>query len=378
MPPRIPSLLIIADSDRDADMLYGTGLFVPDPFIFIRKANTVHLVLSDLEFDRAKRSCPNAVVHSFAELRNKAIQQGIKSPNLGHLALLLLRRLRITRVQVPPNFPLREAKTLQSARSPITLSVATPFPERAIKDATEIAKIKRILAITEEGLAAGIDLIKKATITASGRLTYRQKPLTSETVRGTIHAVISSHGGLPAITIVAGGNQGCDPHERGHGPLRAHQPIIIDVFPRSETTGYFGDITRTVVRGQASDAVRRIYLAVGKAQALGMKRIRHGVSGLIVHQAVEQVFASLGFETGCHKGHMQGFFHGTGHGLGLDIHESPGIGKASMDTLQSGHVVTVEPGLYYPGIGGVRLEDVVVVRDGNPRKLTRYPHQLEI
>lgn len=378
MPPRTPSLLIIADSDRDADMLYGTGLFVPDPFIFVRKADTVHLVLSDLEFDRATRTCPTAVIHSFTALRQKAIQLGIESPSLGHLAHLLLKQLRLNRVQVPPNFPLHEANILQSAPSPVTLSVATPFPERTIKSATEITKIKRILQITEQGLDAGIALISKAKITSSGRLEYRQKPLTSEAVRGAIHAVISSHGGLPANTIVAGGNQGCDPHERGHGPLRAHQPIIIDVFPRSETTGYFGDITRTVVRGRASEAVKKIYHAVGQAQEVGMKRIRHGESGSAIHSAVENVFESLGFETGSHKGRRQGFFHGTGHGLGLDIHESPGIGKTSTNTLQAGNVVTVEPGLYYPGIGGVRLEDVVVVKEGRPRKLTRYRHHLEI
>jgi Xaa-Pro aminopeptidase len=372
------SLLIIADSDHDADMLYGSGLFVPDPFIFLRKNGSTHLVLSDLEIDRATRECPQSTIHSLSTLSQLAMANGIRRPSLAHIACVLLKKLRIRQVKVPFNFSLGLAQTIQSHEPEIKIATTTPFPERAIKTPTEIRKIKRILKITQQGLDAGIALIRKSKIKTKGQLFYRDQALTSERVRAEIHTVISQNGGIPCNTIVAGGEQACDPHERGHGRLKAHQPIIIDVFPRSESTGYFGDITRTVVRGKAPQAIQNLYEAVSAAQKTGLKQIRSETKAIDVHQAVQNTFVELGYRTERHKGHMQGFFHGTGHGLGLEIHESPGIGSVTQDTLRTGHVVTVEPGLYYPGIGGVRLEDVVVVQDKRPKKLTNYPHELEI
>ena len=372
------SLLIIADSDHDADMLYGAGLFVPDPFIFVRKNGSTHLVLSDLEIDRATRECPQATIHSLSKLSQVAMTKGIRRPTLAHIACVLLKKLRIRRIKVPFNFSLGLAQAIQSHQPEITLSTTTPFPERAIKTPTEIRKIKRILEITQQGLDAGIALIRRSKIKTRGQLFYRDQALTSERVRAEIHTVISQNGGIPCNTIVAGGEQGCDPHERGHGRLKGHQPIIIDVFPRSESTGYFGDITRTVVKGKAPQAIQELYQAVSTAQKTGFNLIKSEAKAIDVHRAVQNTFAELGYKTERHKGHMQGFFHGTGHGLGLEIHEAPGIGSVSQDILHTGHVVTVEPGLYYPGLGGVRLEDVVVVQDKRPKKLTNYPHQLEV
>ena len=172
-------------------------------------------------------------------------------------------------------------------------------------------------------------------------------------------------------------NRPADPHEPGHGVLRAHEPIILDVFPRSQKTGYFGDLSRTVVRGRASDRLKAAYATVQAGQRIAYRDIRHGVSGRAIHQKILDLFAARGFPTGKIDGRMQGFFHGTGHGLGLDIHEPPRISPAEA-TLRTGHVVTVEPGLYYLGLGGVRLEDVVVVTATGNRKLTRAPQFLEI
>ena len=178
--------------------------------------------------------------------------------------------------------------------------------------------------------------------------------------------------------IVAGGKQGCDPHERGYGPLRAHEPIILDIFPRSMTTGYFGDITRTVVRGRASEAIRKLYDTVLQGQTFAFKSMREGVATVDVHKAVQEFFEKQGYKTGKKGGRMQGFFHGTGHGLGLEIHEPPRMGVNSTGKLQAGEVVTVEPGLYYPQIGGVRMEDVALITKGAPRNLTRFERVLEI
>jgi Xaa-Pro aminopeptidase len=184
--------------------------------------------------------------------------------------------------------------------------------------------------------------------------------------------------GLAANTIVAGGKQACDPHERGHGRLLANEPIIIDIFPRSQKTGYFGDITRTVVRGRANEAVKKLYDTVWRGQKIGFEKIRANVPTAEVHKAVQKFFVQQGYKTGRRDGRMEGFFHGTGHGLGLEIHEAPRLGATSPGKLRPGHVVTVEPGLYYPEIGGVRLEDVALVTGNGAKNLTRFEKVLEI
>src|SRR5205814_10435086 len=182
-------------------------------------------------------------------------------------------------------------------------------------------------------------------------------------------------GGVSLGTIVAGGDQACDPHERGFGPLYADSLIILDVFPRDAKTGYFGDMTRTVVRRRASDAQRKLWETVKAGQALALRHIKAGVDGAAIHKAIQDLFAKRGFPTEMRKGRRVGFFHGTGHGLGLEIHEYPRLQKV---TLKAGNVVTVEPGLYYPGLGGVRLEDVVVVTKTGHKLSSRFPKQLEI
>jgi Xaa-Pro aminopeptidase len=168
-----------------------------------------------------------------------------------------------------------------------------------------------------------------------------------------------------------------DPHEEGHGPIRAHQPVVMDIFPRSERTGYFGDLTRTVVRGRASERLKEVYALVHEGVRLGHRRVRDGAEGQAIHGEIQALFESRGYPTGRRDGRMQGFFHGTGHGLGLEIHEPPSIGQRPC-TLRAGHLVTVEPGLYYLGLGGVRIEDVALVTSTGSRNLTRAPYVLEV
>ncbi|HET7625976.1 MAG TPA: M24 family metallopeptidase, partial [Verrucomicrobiae bacterium] len=206
----------------------------------------------------------------------------------------------------------------------------------------------------------------------------RGAPLTSEKLRGIIETAILQTCGVANRTIVAGGRQGCDPHESGHGPLRANETIILDIFPRSQKTGYFGDITRTVVRGHASEAIRKLYDTVLRGQKLAFEKVRANCATAEVHKTVQDFFESQGYKTGKRNGRMEGFFHGTGHGLGLDIHEAPRMGSNSTGILKTGMVVTVEPGLYYPDLGGVRLEDVALVTNRAPRNLTRFEKILEI
>ncbi len=371
-------LLLVADSEHDANMLYAAGMFVPDPFIFLRTRGRSYMVMSDLEIDRARRQAPHCSILSLSRYQRKLGREGTKRPGLAQIIPLLLRERGIRQVVVPQEFPYGLASDLQRAGIQVKARPGTFFPARERKSAAEAKQITAALRIAEIGMAEGIRALRAAKAGQGRRLIYRGAPLTSEVLRAIIDTAILQAGGLANHTIVAGGSQGCDPHETGHGPLRANEPIILDIFPRSKETGYFGDITRTVVRGRASEAVRKLYDTVFEGQKLAFHQMRPGVPTAEVHRSVQEFFGRQGYRTGKRKGRMQGFFHGTGHGLGLEIHEAPRVGPNSAGELQAGHVVTVEPGLYYPDIGGVRLEDVALVTPTRPRNLTRFEKVLEI
>ncbi len=371
------TLLMVADSERDANMLYATGLFVPDPFIFLNFGRRPLIVLSDLEIDRARKQAPHCRVVSLSAYQQKLRRSGVKFPGFAHVIREILRENKIRRAIVPDNFPLGLARDLK--RLGVKLKPhANFFPRREFKSADEVRKISAALMMAEVGMAEGMQALRLSKIGKRRQLIYRGSPLTSERLRAVIDCAILQACGLAANTIVAGGKQGCDPHERGYGPLRAHEPIILDIFPRSQKTGYFGDITRTVVRGRASEAVKKLYDTVFHGQKIALQKVSAGTSTTEIHQCVLQFFTQRGYHTGRRNGRMEGFFHGTGHGLGLEIHEAPRIGATSRGKLKAGQVVTVEPGLYYPEIGGVRLEDVALVTPNGAKNLTRFEKALEI
>jgi len=369
---------MVADSERDANMLYATGLFVPDPFIYLHTTGRPLLVLSDLEIDRARAQAPHCRVVSLSLYQQKLRVRGIKRPSLAHVARQILREKGVRRVSVPDSFPFGLATDLEKLGVSVRARIGGFFPEREIKSAAEVRKISAALVMAEVGMAEAMQVLRAAKIGRDRKLLYHNAPLSSEKLRSVIDCAILQAGGLAANTIVAGGRQACDPHERGHGPLRAHELIIIDIFPRSQKTGYFGDITRTVVRGRASEAARKLYDTVFQSQKIAFKKVRAQAPTGDVHRAVQEFFTQQGYRTGRRNGRMEGFFHGTGHGLGLEIHESPRLGANSTGLLEPGHVVTVEPGLYYPEIGGARLEDVALVTTNGARNLTRFERVLEL
>lgn len=370
------NILLYAASENDADMLYPTGFFAPDPFLFVQKGHRRLMVMSDLELDRARRQARVHGVRPWSRYTRRIDKAGGKATAAAVVAAVL-RDLGLRRVEVPASFPLGLAMALDEAGIRLDL-VPDPFwPGRQIKRPEEVRAIGRSLRAAEAGLEAGLAALRACRIGRDGRLKRDGRLFTAEDLRAAVNTRIMAEGCVPAHTICAPGDQAVDPHEEGHGPLRAHQPIVMDIFPRSERTGYFGDLTRTVVRGRASEKLKEVYGLVHEGVRLGKRRIRDSAEGQQVHTAIQDLFTARGFKTGVRNGRMQGFFHGTGHGLGLEIHEAPSIGKRAS-TLLSGHVVTVEPGLYYLGLGGVRIEDVVLVTDSGARSLTRAPKVLEI
>jgi len=369
------ALLIVAASETDPDMLYATKFFAPDPFIFLQKNGKRTLVLSDLEIDRGRKQAKADEFVMFSQLEREVQGKSKKAPPYEKVLAHFLRKRGIRSAIVPSNFALGYAQELMANKIRVRATNGLFWPEREAKSEKEIEMIGRALRITETGLKRAIEVLKASKPGAGKRLRWSGKTLTSEMLRAEIDSTILRAGGIPTGTIVAGGDQACDPHERGFGPLYANSLIVLDVFPRDAKTGYFGDMTRTVLRGRASDAQRKLWETVKAGQTLALKKIKAGVDGMAIHKAVQKLFAERGFPTEVRKGRRVGFFHGTGHGLGLDIHEHPRLQKV---TLKARQVLTVEPGLYYPGLGGARQEDVVIVTKTGCKILSRFPKRLEI
>jgi len=367
--------LIVAPSDTDADMLYATRIFIGDPFIFLQQNGKRTLVLSDLEIDRAKKNAKADDFVMFSQLEREVQGKAKKAPPYEKVVAHFLTKRGVKRAKVPANFPLGFANEIRRRGITLETSNGLFWPAREKKTAEEIRLLERALRITETGMKRGMEILKASTVGAGKKLKWSGKTLTSEILRAEIDSAILRAGGVPTNTIVAAGDQACDPHERGFGPLRANSLIIFDIFPRDAKTGYWGDMTRTVVRGRASEQQRKLWEAVKAGQALALKRIKAGVDGMSIHQAITELFNDRGFPTEERNGRRVGFFHGTGHGLGLEIHEYPRLQKV---VLKAGQCLTVEPGLYYPGIGGTRIEDVVIVEKDGCRILSKFSKQLEI
>jgi Xaa-Pro aminopeptidase len=370
------AILMVAPSEGDANMLYAVAFFVPDPFIFFQHKNVKYAVLSDLEVDRAKKQARVDRVLSLSLYQKKLRKLG-KQPTMIDILDMLFRERGIRVLVVPANFPALIADQLRAKGYKLHVRRDPFWPERETKSSREVKQITESLRVARRGLEAGIRMLKRTRAKRDGYLYLNGARLTSEMLKTAVNTTIMAQGWLPSHTIISSGNQCVDPHHEGSGPVKANTSIIFDIFPRSQENGYFGDLSRTVVRGRASEKLKEIYATVQAGQKVGFDQIRDGVNGKEVHQNILDLFAARGFRTGRINGRMQGFFHGTGHGLGLDIHEAPRIAPVDA-TLRTGHVVTVEPGLYYLGVGGVRLEDVVVVTAKGNRNLTECPQFLEI
>jgi Xaa-Pro aminopeptidase len=370
------AILMVAPSEGDANMLYAVAFFVPDPFIFFQHKGVKYAVLSDLEVDRAKKQARVDRVLSLSLYQKKLRKLG-KQPTLIDILDMLFRERGIRALVVPANFSVLLADQLRAKGYKVHIQRDPFWPERETKSSREVKQITESLRVARRGLEAGIRMLKRTRRKRDGYLYLNGARLTSEMLKTAVNTTIMAQGWLPSHTIISSGNQCVDPHHEGSGPVKADTSIIFDIFPRSQENGYFGDLSRTVVRGRASEKLKEIYATVQAGQKIGFDQIRDGVNGKEVHQNILDLFAARGFRTGRINGRMQGFFHGTGHGLGLDIHEAPRIAPVDA-TLRAGHVVTVEPGLYYLGVGGVRLEDVVVVTAKGNRNLTDCPQFLEI
>jgi Xaa-Pro aminopeptidase len=373
--------LIVSESELSADMLYATGFRAPDPFVWTESRGRTSVLLSDLEIDRGRREAQVDEVVSLSALEKSLAAKSGRKPSQAEVIAAFLKERGASRPLVPADFPLGLARSLEAHGVNPIPSEGMFQPEREIKSPEEVNLLGKASRITEAGMERAMEVLRAASVGPGKVLLWGGARLTAERLRLEIEGAILRAGGIPGgNTIVACGEQACDPHERGHGPLRAGKLLILDIFPRSRS-GYYGDMTRTVVRGTATPEQRRLWETCLRGQQLALRSLRPGADGGAIHRAVTDFFTAEGYPTrkvegrGGEPGRWSGFFHGTGHGLGLDLHESPRFGAA---TLRAGNVFTIEPGIYIPGLGGVRHEDVALITPRGYRLLSRFPKPLEI
>lgn len=376
--PSLPPPLLYADTQRSADILYFGRVEMHDPFIAFGLPDGRRVtVQSTLEFGRVKKTGGFDLVLPLESWRARAREKFGAKTGIAEIIATVARGHGLRRFRVPDDFPARLYVKLGNLGLKLDFANGLLFPEREIKTAAEAAAVREGNRLCSVGFTVAERILRVAKI--KGRtLVHRGKALTSESLRFALETAIREQGGDPRDTIVAGGDQACDPHERGSGPLRPHELIIIDVFPRVLKTGYHGDMTRTYLKGRPREVQRRMVTTVRDAQKRAMRLIRADVNGRDVHAAVVACFEEAGYETRHGKSGSVGFIHGTGHGLGLEVHDPGRISPTVSTPLKRGAVLTVEPGLYYPGLGGCRWEDVVQVTATGSTMLSRHPYQWEI
>lgn len=361
---------ILYANHHDSDMLYAVKNHISDPTFLIDTGKKKYLLLDRREIDvfREKSSDKLLSLQLSDPLIDHARAMKYKTTLANRLALAVLQHFVLLRkpLIVSSSFPLDMADFLRAHGAELRPQ-PTLYPERQIKSRQEITYISDALKKTQSAFRH-IEKILRSSIVRKSRLWYKGKPLTSELLKHEIDRLLLEDNLLNVHDIIIScGKHAAVPHHPGEGQLLARQTIICDLFPRDRATGYFADMTRTYVKGTPPLKVRNMYKAVLAAQNVAFHTIRAGTSTNEVHQRVCDEFLRLGFDVGDH-----GFIHGTGHGLGLDIHEDPFLRPGHDQILQEGNVVTVEPGLYYPRTGGVRIEDVVVVTQSGNSNLTNY------
>jgi Xaa-Pro aminopeptidase len=381
------TLLVIGAPQHDASAYHLSGFLAPDPVICLRAAGKCYLAVSALEYGRAEKEAPVDELISFDELELIKLARELKSGARAFAAATanLLERLGAegSPIIVPPHFGVAYADELRARGFRIEADGRLFADLRRVKTEGEISNIEEAQRAVEGACAHAVGILEEAGVADDGSLRWRGEALTSELLRAEIEVDLLRRGcAADEGTITAGGPQAADPHERGSGPLRAGEAIILDIFPRSQESRYYADMTRTFVKGEPGDELQSMYDAALEAQETALSMIRAGVNGRDIHEKVSDVLHEKGYKTGKHDQKpgeplTEGFFHGTGHGVGLEVHEAPRVSTVDEE-LRAGDVVTVEPGLYEPGVGGVRIEDLVVVTEDGCRNLTRFPKELRL
>jgi Xaa-Pro aminopeptidase len=374
-------VLIYGDSFRSADMRHAVPLGVPDPFLYAEQNGDRHVFANSMEAARL-RDLGLFEVHVHEDFGvDELIQSGIEPRELtAQLALRAAGSLGLKRASVPENFPVWLADRLRADGVELAVDQELFDDRRRAKTTEQLEGMKRAQRAAEAAMDACRELLRRSEIKGD-ELLLDGEQLTVERVKADMNVVFAQRDTTADEYIVAPGAQGAVGHDMGSGPIRPSTPLVVDIFPRDNTSGVYTDMTRTFVVGDVPDDVREWHRLVKEALDSAVAEIRAGVDARAVFDVTCDIFEAAGEPTQRTKKPGEtlgdGFFHALGHGVGLEVHEEPGMGQLSRKKLVAGDVVTVEPGLYRAGYGGVRLEDIVLVTESGAEVLTDYPYDLE-
>lgn len=379
----MPDVVIVADTVRSAELRHEVPLTVPDPFIYLEAGGVGHVAAYSMEVGRIQAAAPELITHPLEELGLDDLYAEGKTAEEALLEILVraCRTLGVTQAVVPHEFPLREADHLRAHGVELTVDKRFFDDRRRAKSDSELAGIRRAQRAAEAGMSAGVDLLRRATANGGG-LTVDGEPLTCELIKLHAERAFGGHGASADDFIASHGAQTAVGHDMGSGPIVPGDVVLFDFFPRDRESACFADMTRTfVVAGEPSDEIREYHRLAKEALDRCVEAIKPGLTGKELHAMVCEFFHEHGQPTQLHKtpGEVldSGFYHATGHGVGLEVHEKPSIGR-SGEAFVPGDVLAIEPGLYRAGHGGVRLEDLVLVTEDGAEVLTDFPYELEL
>jgi Xaa-Pro aminopeptidase len=376
----VPDVLIHGDTIRSPELRHEVPVPIADAFLYAEKGDRRVAILHSLEIPRVRQDAPGLEIIPLEQLGiDELLAQG--NPYWQselEIAVRACREVGLERPAVPPGFPVAHADYLRANGIEVVVERELFDNRRRSKNETEIAGIRRAQRACEAALDASRELLRKAEPNGGG-LELDGEPLTCERIKRVIEDVFADHGVEGSDMIVAHGAQTAVGHNMGSGQIAPNEPIVFDLFPKDKATGCYSDMTRTYVVGEPSDEVKEWYTLVKRALDTSTAGVKPGVNGTALFELVCDQFHEAGYKTQLNKepGEVleDGFFHSLGHGVGLEVHELPSMGRTGQD-LVPGDVITIEPGLYRSGYGGLRLEDIVLVTEDGYEVLTDYPYEL--
>jgi Xaa-Pro aminopeptidase len=380
----MPDVLIVADTVRSPELRHEVPLTVPDPFLYAEVGGTRSVVVSSFEAGRVEELGLGIEVLTLEDAGvDELLRRGLGPYELAvELHLESCRRLGVERAVTPLAFPLGVADHLRAAGIDLSSDQRFFDDRRRVKSELELAGIRRACRAVEAGVAAGVELLRSAS-RSNGVLELDGEPLTCERIQLAVERAFGEHGAsADEGFIVSHGAQTAVGHETGHGAIAADDVVLFDLFPRDRESGCFSDFTRTFTVGRVPDELSEYHRLAKEALDLAVAAVKPGVKGSDIHRRVCDFFHEHGYKTQLHKEDgesiVDGYVHATGHGVGLEVHERPGVGRVESEPLVEGDVIALEPGLYRSGYGGVRLEDLVLVTADGCEVLTDYPYDLEL
>jgi Xaa-Pro aminopeptidase len=368
--PAVPDVLIVADTLRSPELRHEVPVAIGDPFVYLERDGTRHLFVSSFEIPRLEELGGLQIAPFEAIGIDELIASGMSWREMDpELALRACKKLEVDDAVAPPGFPLDIADHLRAGGVRLVVDRDLFELRRRVKTGPELAGVRRAQRACEQAMEA----VREGLRAGPG--------VTCEELQATVLRVFAAEGVLAEdVPIVSHGAQTAIGHEVGHGEIEAGEAVVVDLFPRDAGSGCFADMTRTFCSGEPSGELVEYQHLCREALERVVESVRPEVTGAELHRRACELFEAHGYRTQLTKKPgeplAEGFYHSLGHGVGLEVHEPPWLHRIGTDPLVPGDVLAIEPGLYRPGFGGCRLEDLVLVTEDGCEVLTDFPYDL--